>query len=194
VAVNAAALSTKLRQATNGSVYMTDGAAHALHEAKLDALEDLVEELQGSPLLVAVSFLSEVAQIRARLGATTPYLGGGVSAKVAEHIVHNWNEGKLPLLLVHPASVSHGLNMQENAHHICWYGLTWNLEEYDQLIRRVWRSGQAQRVIVHHIIARNTVDQAVSSALREKGRNQSALLARLKEYARGSTREVAIPS
>jgi SNF2 family DNA or RNA helicase len=189
VAVNAAALSTKLRQATNGSVYMADGAAHVLHDAKLDALDDLVEELQGSPLLVSVSFLSEVAQIRARLGATIPYLGGGVSGKVAEHIVHNWNAGKLPVLLVHPASVSHGLNMQENAHHLCWYGLTWNLEEYDQLIRRIWRSGQKQRVIVHHIIARKTVDQAVVAALQDKSRNQSALLARLKEYRKAETRD-----
>ena len=184
VAVNAAALSTKLRQATNGSVYMEGGAAHVLHAAKLEALEDLVEELQGSPLLVSVSFLSEVEQIRASLGATVPYLGGGVSTKVAEHIVHNWNEGKLPVLLVHPASVSHGLNMQENAHHLCWYGLTWNLEEYDQLIRRIWRSGQTQRVVVHHIIARGTVDQAVLAALHEKDRNQKALLSKLREYKR----------
>ena len=182
VAVNAAALAMKLRQATNGSLYLEGGESHTLHDAKVDALTELVEELQRSPLLVAVSFLSEVKLLRERLGKDIPYLGGGVSRRDADLIVNEWNAGTIPILLAHPASVSHGLNMQENAHHLCWFGLTWNLEEYDQLIRRIWRQGQKHPVVAHHIIARKTIDQAVLTALQDKDRKQSGLLKRIKEY------------
>lgn len=183
-AVNAAALSMKLRQAANGTVYLENGEAVPLHLAKLEALETLTEELQDEPLLVAVSFLSEVAAIRKSMGADIPYLGGGVSAKAATDIMTKWNAGKLPILLVHPASISHGLNMQKSAHHICWFGLTWNFEEYTQLIRRIWRQGQRHRVIVHQLIARNTLDAVVLEALRGKDHTQAALMAQVVAYGK----------
>lgn len=182
VAANAAVLGTKLRQATNGSLYMTTGEPTHVHDAKLEALGELLEELNGSPLLIAVGFLPEVEAIRKAYGKDIPYLGGGVSRVNAALIVSRWNEGKLPSLLVHPSSVAHGLNLQENAHHLCWYGLTWNLEEYDQLIKRLHRSGQKRTVIVHHIMAQNTMDQVIVEGLKDKDRTQSGLLKRIKEH------------
>lgn len=178
-ALTAATVSMKLRQFVNGQVYDEDRKVHYVHDVKLDALESLVEELSGQPVLVAVAFLPEVDAIRERLGKNIPYLGGGNTPKESKRIVDEWNAGKLPIVLAHPTSVSHGLNLQ-GGRHVCWYGLTWNLEEYDQFIRRVWRQGQTQRVICHSIIALDTVDVKVEGALRSKQKVQSALLERLK--------------
>ena len=182
---NAAACLMKLRQLVNGIAYANDEDKHtlsvAIHDAKLDALAELVEEQQGTPLLVAVSFLHEVAAIRAVLGDDSiPYLGGGVSAKQADDIVARWNRGELPVLLAHPTSVAHGLNLQAGGHCVAWFGLTWNLEEYEQLNRRVYRQGQTQTVVIHHIIARDTVDGAILDALQAKSSAQAAILNVLK--------------
>lgn len=185
-AANAAAAGMKLRQLASGNVYATDGA-HAVHDEKLDALSDLVEEQSGKPLLVAVAFTSEVAAIRARLAqdhslSNVPYLGGGVSAAETGRIEERWNAGKLPVLLAHPSSVAHGLNLQAGGDAIVWYSLTWSLEEYDQFNRRVWRQGQkAKTVVFHHLIAEDTIDEAVLGALGRKDRSQRALLDALKE-------------
>ena len=180
-AMQAATLGMKLRQVTNGYVYDEDGIAHEIHDEKTTALADLVEELSGEPVLVGVAFLSEVAAIRLRLGVDTPYLGGGVSRKEADAIVTRWNRGEIPVLLAHPASVSHGLNLQGACRHICWYGQTWNLEENDQFIKRIHRQGNPyKQVVVHRIIAANTKDQDISAALRSKNRTQQSLLAALK--------------
>lgn len=178
-AVSAATLGVKLRQFTNGLVYDDERRVHFVHEAKLDALEDLVEELSGTPVLVAVAFLPEVEAIRKRLGADIPYLGGGVSTKAADEIAKGWNAGKYPIVLAHPSSVAHGLNLQ-GGRHVCWYGLTWNFEEYDQFIRRVWRQGQTQRVVCHSIVAVDTMDEKVERALREKKNLLESLLQKLK--------------
>jgi SNF2 family DNA or RNA helicase len=185
---NAAACLMKLRQLVNGTAYAETEertqATVAIHTAKLDALADLVEEQQGTPLLVAVSFLHEVEAIRARLGdAAIPYLGGGVSAKAADDVVARWNRGELPVLLVHPTSVAHGLNLQAGGHCVAWFGLTWNLEEYDQLNRRVYRQGQTKTVVIHHIVARDTVDGAILDALQAKSSAQQAILNVLKGQA-----------
>lgn len=179
-AMNAGVLGMKLRQVTNGFVYDDDQTGHHLHDAKLDALSDLVEELSGQPLFVGVAFKHEVEAIRKKLGADIPYLGGGVSKTAAMEIVQQWNAGKLPMLLAHPSSISHGLNLQAACRHVCWFGLTWNLEEYDQFIRRVYRQGQEDHVIVHNIIAKNTMDQKIARALRAKDATQSHLLQALK--------------
>lgn len=187
-AASAAALSMKLRQATNGVLYNENEGDSLLHEEKFNALTDLLEDLQGSPLLCAVSFLSEVRALKARFG-NAPYLGGGVSDTNATQIIRDWNAGKLPLLLVHPTSVAHGLNMQQAANHVCWFGLTWNLEEYHQLVRRVWRQGQKEKVIVHHLIAKDTMDEVVLEALRGKDRTQSGLLSQLKVYAEAHVKD-----
>lgn len=198
VAANAAAASSKCRQIANGAVYV-DSDIEALfkggsykgrewvgvHDAKLDALEDLIDELQGSPLLVAYDFRHDLERLQARFGRDVPYIGSGVAPKRTTEIIDSWNAGKLPVLLGHPQSIGHGLNLQESGHHICWFSPTWNYELYDQFNRRVYRQGvKASRVFVHRIAARGTVDELVLAALATKGRDQNALLDALKDLAR----------
>jgi SNF2 family DNA or RNA helicase len=180
-AINAATAATagiKLRQLVGGQVYDETRQVHAVHEAKIDALEDLLEELGGQPLLVAVAFLPEVLALRERFGKV-PYLGGGVSRAEAQATVDGWNSGKHKLVLAHPASVSHGLNLQ-GGRHVCWYNLTWNLEEYDQFIRRVWRQGQKRQVVCHSIVAADTIDVDIERALRNKKKLMQSLLDAMK--------------
>jgi len=179
-AMNAGVLGMKLRQVTNGFVYDDEQVAHHMHDVKIDALCDLVEELSGQPLFVGVAFKHEVEMIRKALGYEVPYLGGGVTKTAAADIVARWNAGEIPVLLAHPASVSHGLNLQAACRHVCWFGLTWNLEEYDQFIRRVYRQGQQNHVVVHNIVAKDTMDQRIAKALRAKDKTQAHLLQALK--------------
>jgi SNF2 family DNA or RNA helicase len=183
-AANAAAKGMKLRQITGGAVYGTEGAS-GLHDAKLEALADLIEEQEGQPLLVAVQFEHEVERIRAYLkDAAIPYLGGGVSPAKSNAIVDAWNAGEIPVLLAHPTSVAHGLNLQAGGNAVCWFSLTWNLEEFDQFNARVYRQGQTKPVTFHYIIAVDTIDDNVLTALRSKDRTQKALMNALKENAR----------
>lgn len=182
-AAHAAVVVNKLRQITGGHVY-ADESTQALHTVKIDALLDLVEEQAGQPLLVACGFQHEADAIRAALkaeGVDAPYLGGGISAKRSDDIAAQWNEGRLPVLLAHPSSVAHGLNLQAGGHAVCWYTLTWSLEEYDQLNRRVYRQGQENTVVVHHLVAKDTVDERVVEVLQGKDRTQRGLLNLLKE-------------
>jgi len=185
-AATAAAAVMKLRQIVNGWAYHEDGSAR-IHDAKVEALAELVEEMQGTPLLVAVAFVHEVDAIRAALkevlpeDTDVPYLGGGVSRLQADRIVENWNLGKLPVLLAHPTSVAHGLNLQAGGHAVCWFGLTWSLEEHIQFNARVYRQGQTKPVVVHYLTAKGTVDEDIAKALASKSDVQSAVLNRLKE-------------
>lgn len=197
VAANSAVASGKCRQVASGGVYLTPDVtelikkktnreyAH-LHHEKTDALVDLIEELQGSPILVAYDFAHDLERIREKLDADIPYIGGGVSLKRSKELEHQWNAGKLPYLFAHPASIAHGLNLQEAGHHVGWYTLTWNYEEYDQFIKRVLRQGnKSKRVFVHHFLARDTIDEyAVLPALQRKRRGQNALFDGLKELQR----------
>ena len=179
-AASAAAAVMKLRQIVNGWAYSEEGS-ELVHEAKLEALAELVEEQQGQPTLVAVSFLHEVQAIRDTLGdQSIPYLGGGVSAKEADTIVARWNRGELPVLLAHPTSVAHGLNLQAGGHAVCWFGLTWALEEHEQFNCRVYRQGQKRPVVIHYIIVKDSVDESILAALKSKSSAQSAILERLK--------------
>lgn len=188
VAKNAGVASSKCRQISNGAVYLTPEIESVLrprdagkewldlHNAKLDALEELIEELQGQPLLVAYEFQHDLERILNRFGKNTPYIGAGVGMKQTLKIEKDWNEGKIPLLLGHPASMGHGLNLQERGCHICWFTPTWDYELYDQFNRRVRRQGnKANRVYVYRIITRNTVDERVIKALRSKKKGQDAL-------------------
>jgi SNF2 family DNA or RNA helicase len=197
-AASAAAAMNKCSQIANGGVYLDPtfdeekGAPlpreiKELHTAKVEALSELVEELQGTPLLVAYEFRHDLARILQFLGPNTPYIGGGVSTKRAAELERAWNAGELPILLGHPASIGHGLNLQgANAHNVCFFGITWDYELYDQFIRRLLRQGNtAKRVIVHHIVARDTVDEAKLKALRKKKHDQGALLDALNEYRKG---------
>ena len=183
-AANAAAKGMKLRQITGGGVYGSDGA-HEIHDAKVDALLDLIEEQEGQPLLVAVQFAHEVERIRKALGDDSiPYLGGGISVGESNRIVDAWNAGKVPVLLAHPTSVAHGLNLQAGGNAVCWFSLTWNLEEFDQFNARVYRQGQTKPVTFHYIIATDTIDDNVLTALRAKDRTQKALMNALKEKSK----------
>ena len=194
VASNAAAASMKCRQVVNGGIYLDPDIEKLvkapkskrewlnLHTEKVDALADLIEELQGSPLLVAYDFEHDLDRLRERLGQDVPYIGGGVSAKRSAELEKAWNAGELPVLLGHPQAMAHGLNLQEVGHHVCWHSLTWDFELYDQFIRRVLRQGnKSKKVFVHHIIAKGTIDEVVLSALKSKRKGQNALFDALKK-------------
>lgn len=194
VAANAAAASTKCRQVANGGIYLDPDVELLLkpskskrewvnlHTEKVDALADLIDELQGSPLLVAYDFIHDLDRLQQKLGKEVPYIGGGVSTKRSQELVTLWNAGKLPVLLGHPQSVAHGLNLQETGHHICWHSMTWDYELYDQFIRRILRQGNtSKKVFVHHILARDTIDKIMLYAVRSKRKGQNALFDALKK-------------
>lgn len=192
-AMSAAAASMKCRQVANGGLYRqpedpvaTKGERWAhLHDAKTEAVLDLVEELSGQPVLIAYDFEHDRDRLLKALGKDTPYIGGGVSAKASKEIEAAWNAGEIPVLLGHPQAMGHGLNLQESGGHIIWHSLTWDYELYDQFIRRIWRQGNTgKHVIVHHVVARDTIDEAILKSLKVKKKTQNALLSALKDYAK----------
>lgn len=197
VAANAAVASGKCRQVASGGIYL-DPEVTALgfkvqakrewvevHKEKVEALTDLIEELQGEPVLVAYDFAHDLARLQEKLGKDIPYIGGGVSAKRATELEQMWNRGELPVLLGHPQSIGHGLNLQEAGHHVVWFSMTWDYELYDQFIRRVLRQGnKSKRVFVHHLLMRDTIDEIMLYALKHKKRGQQALFEGLKELAK----------
>lgn len=192
VAANAASARIKLWQIANGGLYTDDipGAkreAADLHSVKIEWLMELVNELQGTPLLVAYAFKHDLARLQKVLGKDLPYIGGGVTAKRQAEVIGAWNAGELPVLAAHPASAGHGLNLQGgNAAHLAMFSMTWDLELYDQLLRRILRQGNAsRRVFRYHAIMRDTVDEDMRRALQNKDVTQSALLAALRERAGG---------
>jgi SNF2 family DNA or RNA helicase len=176
---NAAVKTTKLRQLSNGSIYHDDGSTEVVHTNKLDALEEIYESLQGNPLLVAYEFDHDRLAIQKRFGCTS--LKEHTTKKQQQEVIRAWNAGELQMLALHPKAGGHGLNLQHGGHHLAWYGLTWNLNYYDQLIARLWRQGQKQRVFVYHLLAENTLDDVVLKTLRAKNRTQQGLLQALAE-------------
>ncbi len=172
-ASNAAALSNKLCQMANGAVYDDSSDVIHIHDRKLDALEDLIEAANGKPVLVAYWFKHDLERIIARLKAQhIPF-----SKMDSSVSIERWNNGELPVALIHPASAGHGLNLQTGGSTLIWFGLTWSLELYQQTNARLWRQGQtAETVVLHHIIAENTIDDQIMRALREKDKTQSALI------------------
>jgi len=191
VGTTAASASMKCRQIASGAVYGADdeGAADysrviPIHDAKLEALRGLLDELQGSPAIVMYNFRHELSRLRGMLGEDTPAICGGSTAKTSQELAAAWNGGFLPVLLGHPAAMGHGLNLQRGGHHVVWFGLSWDYELYDQTIRRLWRQGSdSSRVFVHHIVARDTVDEAVMVALQKKKTSQNDLMDALRDYA-----------
>jgi SNF2 family DNA or RNA helicase len=192
-AKTAAAASMKCRQVANGGIYLEPEVQALvklppskrdwvdLHEEKLDALEDLVEELQGSPLLVAYDFNHDLERIKKRFGNDVPYIGSGVSTKKAQALEVAWNRGELPYLFGHPQSIAHGLNLQEVGQHVCFHSMVWDYELWDQFIRRVRRQGnKSKRVYVHHLIAEGTIDEVILATLKLKKKGQNALFQALK--------------
>ncbi len=182
---NAAVLTAKTRQVASGAIYLDGvgsdrGKVTEIHDAKIDALLDLLEELSGQPTLVVYEFIHERERLLAKLPKGTPYIGGGVSAKRGREIEESFTRGEIPVLLAHPASAGHGLNLQAGRA-VIFFSPTWDLELYDQTIRRVWRQGQKHPVFVYRIIARNTVDRVVVAALARKTNTQTELLDLLRE-------------
>ena len=172
-AANAAALSGKLSQMANGAVYADDRAVIPVHDRKLDALEDIIESMGGKPLLVAYWFQHDLERIRERLRKRNiPF-----SCLDTAGSIRRWNDGEIPVALIHPASAGHGLNLQGGGSAIVWFGLTWSLELYQQTNARLWRQGQrAETVVVQHIIAKGTIDERILKALSEKDTTQAALI------------------
>lgn len=164
---NAAGLSNKLLQMANGAVYDENRVVRNIHGRKLDALEDLVEAANGKPVLVAYWYKHDKERIQQRFQA--------VELDTAESF-KDWNYGEIPLALIHPASAGHGLNLQAGGSTLVWFGLTWSLELYQQTNARLWRQGQQEVVVIHHLIAENTLDEKVMKALELKDCGQSALI------------------
>jgi SNF2 family DNA or RNA helicase len=198
-AVSQGVLYGKCRQVANGGIYLTPDLTSIpgfkvpkerrewlhLHDAKTEALADLVDELQGSPLLVAYDFEHDLDRLRAQFGQDLPYIGGGLPTRRLKELEAAWNHGELPILAGHPAAMGHGLNLQQAGHHVCWYALNPDFELYDQFIRRVLRQGnKSKRVFVHHLVAEDTVDEAILDSLRFKDRTQQALFKGLLELAK----------
>lgn len=176
-AVNAAVLSGKLLQMANGAVYNEEKDIIHIHEQKLDALEDLIEGANGKPVLVAYWYNHDLQRIKERFSVR--------EIKTSQDI-KDWNNGDIPVAVIHPASAGHGLNIQFGGSTIIWFGLTWSLELYQQTNARLWRQGQKSTVVIHHIIAKDTIDEDVMKALRKKEKIQSALIDSVKARIGGA--------
>ena len=171
-AANAASLSNKLSQMANGAVYSDDESVIEIHDRKLDALEDIIESMNGKPLLVAYWFKHDLERIKMRFE---------VREIKSSLDISDWNSGKIPVALIHPASAGHGLNLQSGGSTLVWFGLTWSLELYQQTNARLWRQGQtADTVVIQHIIAKGTIDEQIMKALKTKDITQAALIAAVK--------------
>ena len=175
-AANAASLSNKLLQMSNGAVYDENGETRVIHQRKLEKLEDLIESANGQPVLIAYWFKHDRQRIWEYLTAC------GYSPRDIKESkdIKDWNGGKIPVALIHPASAGHGLNIQSGGHILIWFGLTWSLELYQQTNARLWRQGQKETVTIHHIVTKNTVDEDVLSALASKDVTQEKLIAAVK--------------
>lgn len=182
VAANAAAAGTKCRQIANGAVYYEEGEWTPIHDAKLDALEDLMEELNGHPVLLLYEFRHDRERILARFPDASDLKSGDIAATV-----DSFNRGDIRLLIGHPASMGHGLNLQGSCHHVIWFGITWNLEHYDQAIARVYRQGQRSAIVrVYHLMAKETLDEKVLKVLSKKDKTQQDLLSAISNYRRST--------
>lgn len=171
-AANAASLSNKLSQMANGAVYSDDESVIEIHDRKLDALEDIIESMNGRSLLVAYWFKHDMERIRKRFE---------VREIRSSEDISDWNSGKIPVALIHPASAGHGLNLQSGGSTLVWFGLTWSLELYQQTNARLWRQGQtADTVVIQHIVAKGTIDEQIIKALKTKDTTQAALIAAVK--------------
>ncbi|HCJ4482985.1 TPA: DEAD/DEAH box helicase [Listeria innocua] len=166
-AVNAVVLSGKLLQMANGAVYDSENKAHVIHDKKLDALEDLIEGANRKPVLVAYWYKHDLERIKDRFP---------VRQIQSSKDIEDWNNSKIPIAVIHPASAGHGLNLQSGGSTLIWFGLTWSLELYQQTNARLYRQGQRDTVIVHHIITKDTIDEDVLLALTKKEKTQDALI------------------
>ena len=171
-AANAASLNNKLCQMSNGAIYDDDKNIIDIHDRKLDALEDIIESANGKPILVAYWFKHDAERIKARFQVR--------EIKTSKDIT-DWNAGKISVAIIHPASAGHGLNLQQGGNSLVWFGLTWSLELYQQTNGRLFRQGQqSETVIIQHIVTKETVDERILKALKEKDETQTALMSAVK--------------
>lgn len=173
---SAAVLTNKLLQLCNGAVYDAEREVVEIHQCKLEAFMELVEGLNGQPALVFYSFQHDLTRLKKELSKT--------SLKVRElktpQDEDDWNNKKIDILLAHPASAAYGLNLQKGGNHVIWFGLNWSLELYQQANKRLHRQGQTEKVIIHHLVTENGVDEDVVAALEDKGATQNRLMEALK--------------
>lgn len=166
-ASNAASLSNKLCQLSNGAIYDDEQNIVEIHDRKLDALEDIIESMNGKPLLVAYWYRHDLERIKSRFSVR--------EIKTSEDI-SDWNKGEIPVALIHPASAGHGLNLQNGGSTLVWFGLTWSLELYQQTNARLYRQGQKNTVVIQHIITKGTIDEQILKALQKKNKTQADLI------------------
>lgn len=166
-AANAASLSNKLCQLSNGAIYDDEQNIVEIHDRKLEALEDIIESMNGKPLLVAYWYRHDLERIKSRFSVR--------EIKTSEDI-SDWNKGEIPVALIHPASAGHGLNLQNGGSTLVWFGLTWSLELYQQTNARLYRQGQKNTVVIQHIITKGTIDEQILKALKKKNKTQSDLI------------------
>lgn len=189
-AASTTTLGGKLRQFVQGGLYdLGDENGKnqkwlQIHTLKLDRLKEIVETSAGQPILCALQFKGELETLR-KTFPKAPVIAGGTPAAESSRLIKEWNAGAIPLLFCHPASLSHGVNLQSGGHILVWYSLTWSLEQYQQLIGRLYRQGQEHTVIVHHIVMANTIDEHILSILQTKDATQQELLLFLRDYAHG---------
>ena len=166
-AVNAASLSNKLLQMASGAVYNDDKESIHIHDRKLDALEDLIEGANGKPVLIAYWYKSDLKRIKDKFDVR--------ELKTSEDF-KEWNQGNIPVAIIHPASAGHGLNLQAGGSTLIWFSLTWSLELYEQTNARLYRQGQKETVVIHHILTKGTIDEDVMKSLENKNKTQAALI------------------
>lgn len=166
-ASNAASLSNKLCQLSNGAIYDDEQNIVEIHDRKLEALEDIIESMNGKPLLIAYWYRHDLERIKSRFSVR--------KIKTSEDI-SDWNDGKIPVALIHPASAGHGLNLQNGGSTLVWFGLTWSLELYQQTNARLYRQGQKNTVVIQHIITKGTIDEQILKALQKKNKTQADLI------------------
>lgn len=170
-AINAASLSNKLIQLANGSIYDEDKKFYEVHNKKLDKLEEIIESANGKPVLVAYWFKADKERIEKRFKVR--------EIKTADDI-KQWNKGMIDLALIHPASAGHGLNLQSGGSTLVWFSLTWSLELYQQTNARLYRQGQKDTVVIHHLITKNTIDEDIMKSLKRKDKTQESLMKAVK--------------
>ena len=186
-AASAGVLTGKLLQLCNGAVYDSEKRPLAIHNCKVEAFLEVLEQLNGQHCLVFYNFQHD----RDRLLAALEPLGLRVRVYQSAADEDAWNAGEIDVLLVHPASCAYGLNLQNGGHHIVWFGLTWSLEQYEQANKRLHRQGQRHPVIVHHLVVQGGMDEDVIESLRAKGDTQEALMDALKARIK-KARETAV--
>lgn len=184
-AMSAAALSNKLQQLANGAAYDDERNVHEIHDCKIEAFMELIEQLHGKPALVFYNFKHDCARLKEALAKTDLRVR---ELKGADE-EFDWNAGKIDVLLAHPASTAYGLNLQDGGNHVIWFGLNWSLELYQQANKRLHRQGQNEKVFIHHLISVGTRDEDMMEALEKKDEAQEYVLqslkARIDKYVKG---------